>query len=39
MYILARFLVFLAENTLISGATHRYNTINFHVALGITEIC
>jgi polyisoprenoid-binding protein YceI len=22
-----------AENTLVSGATHRYNKINFHVAL------
>jgi hypothetical protein len=28
-----------AANSLISGATQRCNTINFHVALGITEIC
>jgi hypothetical protein len=27
---------YIAEDTLISGATHRCSTINFHEALGIT---
>jgi hypothetical protein len=27
---------YIAENTLISGTTHRCSTINFHVALSMT---